>query len=721
MAFSNATSTPPAFDTPRFRVAGRFAILLAVVGLSAGSAWSQATQPTCLFNASAVTARAEGYTERVGDITVTCTGGTAAAAASLTMFVSLNTPITNRLDANGDATGITFTGTGAGVSVGALRVSLPSNLSLNAVNYTIPTPSSTPVVMTLSGLRVAFASLTGSPFVSASVVGVGGIFNSSVQLVIATGGPSLLSSVLSNGVPCAGSPLPATLDFATFAATSSSSTLRVTEAVAAAFSPKFASDDSGTRLVVKLTGYGPGVRIFVPDAIVGNSGTSSTSGGAFYSTAGPGTYTPAANQLLLARVAGADANGGSGSPAFSAPAIVTTFSTMTELTVTNGAAQVIYEVLDSNAGVQESAHIPVFIVVPATTCPSTLTPTLSATLGPVSTVKIATATDPIPRFAATTPGSDCTVLSDCNAPYYPKLSVDETPITLTGTSLGDTRSATVRVGNTGTGLLAWNATVAYGSGTNWLTVSPSSGANNLTLQVIANSSQLAPGTYTATVTVSAGVYGSGVIPVTFTVGAVGVVIQNVGNAASFLYGTVAPGSYAVLYGLNMGGQNVSVTFNGLAATLVYKSATQINLIVPATLAGQQGASVIVTADGLVSNTFTVALALNAPGIFTPGIVNYTGGQVNTVTNPAARGEFVTVYLTGLATPVSGAVTVNLGGLTNLIPTYAGAQGTFPALNQVNITVPASLPATPNPVLMQVCIPGTLGQQICSNAVSLYIR
>ena len=70
--------------------------------------------------------------------------------------------------------------------------------------------------------------------------------------------------------------------------------------------------------------------------------------------------------------------------------------------------------------------------------------------------------------------------------------------------------------------------------------------------MIANPAMLQPGTYTATLTVSAGsVRHRDVVPVTFTVGPLGVTVQNVGNAASFQYGTVAPGSYAVLFGLNL--------------------------------------------------------------------------------------------------------------------------------------------------------------------------
>jgi uncharacterized protein (TIGR03437 family) len=352
-------------------------------------------------------------------------------------------------------------------------------------------------------------------------------------------------------------------------------------------------------------------------------------------------------------------------------------------------------------------------------------PALSASVAPVSTVITATAADPIPRFKAVTPGSDCTQIGDCNANYFPSLTVDTTPINLSGASLGNRQSATFVASNSGGGVLTFNAAVTYpsGSGT-WLTVTPASAQNFANLRVDADPAALQPGTYTATVNVNATgscVVCAAAVPVTFTVGAPGVTIQNVGNAASFQYGTVAPGSYAVLFGQNLSGTSVGVTFNQIAATIVFSSATQINLIVPAALAAQAAADVVVTVDGKLSNSFRVGLALNSPGIFSNGIVNFADGAGNSSADPVARGSFAIVYLTGLSIPVTGQVTVNIGSQTNLIPAYAGVQGTFAALDQVNIVVPSILPAAPNPVPLAVCIPGPTGQPVCSNAVNLYVR
>src|SRR5262249_46214380 len=157
--------------------------------------------------------------------------------------------------------------------------------------------------------------------------------------------------------------------------------------------------------------------------------------------------------------------------------------------------------------VTESAQIPVFVAAGPEVCPAAVTASISARIAPVSTVSIATASDPLPRFVSGTPGSDCQTLNDCGASYYPVLTVDTAPVQLTGNSLGGVQSAYVRVGNTGPGRLDWSTSVSYESGSNWLTVTPSAGANGVTLQFIADPAALKPGTYKASVTVSAGIYG----------------------------------------------------------------------------------------------------------------------------------------------------------------------------------------------------------------------
>ena len=688
-----------------------------------GSVFGQT--PTCSVNATTPVVHAEGLAEKIGDITLFCSGGAANASVSLYAYVTLNANVTNRLDNNGNPTGITVTLTGGGLTSPGTQQLAGNTFSVAALSYTVPAVPAAPVSIVISGIRVAAAALPASAgaLVNAAVVIVGANTVVPPSFPVATTSPTLQFSLINNGVPCLGSPLPPTLDFATFATTSLSSVIRITEASVAAFQAKDATSDTGFRVLVSLSGYPAGSRVFVPDFLAGNDAGVPTSAGNFNSTINGGTYT-ALGQLMLVRVNGADAKGSGGT--VTAPPLGITLNTVSEVTLTGGSGTVVYEVVDSNPGQIESAQLPLFLVAPGTTCTGvTPLPNLTTAAAPVSTVMVGTATDPIPRYVSTAPTSDCPHFNDCSASYFPTLVVDTTPITYSGASLGSKVGSIVAVVNGGGGILGFTTSVVFDpTASGWLTATPaigqSTGANNANVQLVADPSALQPGTYTAIVTINAGVFGTASIPVTFTVGPVGVTIQSVGNAASFQAGTVAPGSYAVLFGRNLGGTNVAVTFNGFPATVVYASPTQINLIVPAAVASRAAADVVVTADGKPSNTFKVAIAPNAPGIFGNGIVNFVGGAGNAAATPVTRGDFVVVYLTGLATPVVG-LTVNIGSLTNLIPSFAGAQGTFAALDQVNIAVPASLPATPNPVPLTVCVPDPFGTPVCSNAVNLYVK
>ena len=661
-----------------------------------------------------------GLTEKTGDIVLTCTGGTSGTVATAQIFVGMNTNITNRLDANGRPTNITVTSSGAGVTSDAPTLSSNTTIQITNARYTVPTPNSTPVAIRISGIRVAVAPIANGSTpvtVNATIVAVGvNLPNGQQTVTAAIGTKTLLASVLNNGIPCAGT-YPDTYDWPGFiAAATSASVVRVTEATPNGFAAKDASTDTGTRIVVKLSGYGTGVRLFAPDALVGNSGTAATSAGQFGATAAGGTYAP--GSLLLSRVNGADANGNGGTPAGTIPGAATSFTTASELTVSNGTAFVVYEVLDSNANLSESVQVPVF-VVPFNGCGNSPNTSLSVSVAPVSQVTTATATDPIPRYVPDTLNPDCQLNGDCNAGYFPVLSVNTTPINLTGASLGAAVSGFIDVANNGGSQLNFTATISYQSGSNWLSVTPAVASNTTRVIVRADPSTLSPGTYKATVTIDGGSAGSATVPVTLTVGPAGVTIQATVNAASFIPGAVAPGSYVALFGVNLAGTRVDVTFNGLPATVAYDSAGQINAIVPASLAGQQGASVVATIDNQTSQPFIVKLSPNAPGIFDPGIVN-PDFTVNTSAKPATRGGIIQIYLTGLSVPVSG-LTVTMGDRTGLFPLFAGAQPTYQGLDQVNVTIPADLSATNGFVPVSVCVQGTDGTPVCSNSIKLYVQ
>ena len=81
---------------------------------------------------------------------------------------------------------------------------------------------------------------------------------------------------------------------------------------------------------------------------------------------------------------------------------------------------------------------------------------------------------------------------------YPPTGADEQDFSLYGSA-----SQSVTVTNAGTGPLAWTATTSTLAGGNWLNVSANSGSAPSTISIIADTTNLAPGLYTGTITFSA--------------------------------------------------------------------------------------------------------------------------------------------------------------------------------------------------------------------------
>ena len=177
-----------------------------------------------------------------------------------------------------------------------------------------------------------------------------------------------------------------------------------------------------------------------------------------------------------------------------------------------------------------------------------------------------------------------------------------------------------------------------------------------------------------------------------------------------LYGTgLAAAAKSALppYPASVGG--VSVTIGGLQAPVYFVSANQLNVLVPYGVTGSS-ATVVVTNNGVQSNTVTVPLAGTSPGIFTldssgtsDGAILHGDYSLVNAASPAKKGEIVSMYLTGLGAltnPVAdgfGATAVNaaktplqvlVNGLTATV-SYAGLS-VLPGLYQINFQIPAIL-------------------------------
>jgi uncharacterized protein (TIGR03437 family) len=455
--------------------------------------------------------------------------------------------------------------------------------------------------------------------------------------------------------------------------------------------------------------------------VAGSSALVPTAGGDLGVSQAVGQYVPGSGSLLLVRVQGADATGAGGIP-LSAPLGFgpVLLDSVNEVPLTNGSGYAVYEVADTNPVVLESAQFPTFVSVPNATAAAVAQEKIS--YAPVSAVMSASMTAPVPRFTAPPPPSDCTVLNDCQASYFPKLSIDPTSIQLAAIAGGAMTNGPgyIPIQNSGGGIMNWTALVSYATGSGWLTLDYTSGENNGSVRVWpVVPVSLAAGTYQAKIVIDAGpLAGNVTIPVTLTVQAAAVLppptppvvtVTAVVNAANFAVTPLVPGSLGTLFGANLSGKSVSVTFDSNAATLLYAGASQINFQVPVSLGSKTSATLVVTVDGSSSAPLTVALAPVWPAIFADGILNQNNTE-NKAGSAANAGSVLQIFATGI--PASATVSVQIADRKNLIPLYAGVAPGLTGVQQVNVAVPADLA----PAATQLIVCATAGsQQACSAA------
>ena len=280
---------------------------------------------------------------------------------------------------------------------------------------------------------------------------------------------------------------------------------------------------------------------------------------------------------------------------------------------------------------------------------------------------------------------------------------------------------------------------------------PNTGTFNLT--VTANPLNLNAGqTYNGSITLAGTgtATGSTIVNVTLAVSAPLPAITKVTNAASYATGAVSPGEIISIFAdpsgshpigptpavplssttcpspctnlpTTMGGVQVIFLPQGIAAPLTYVGATQINCVVPYEVqTAGSNLSVEVKYLGQASNAFVLQTAATAPGIFTSNQsgtgtaamgqtdLNGTYQGVNSSSNPASPGWYLTFYVTGegfIPSTVTGSVTSTttvkppLGPPTVLIDGlpaggfyfyYAEANGFVSGLMQVNVQIPTGI-------------------------------
>jgi uncharacterized protein (TIGR03437 family) len=666
----------------------------------------------CDVTSSPQMLRPEGLSERTGDIVVNCSG-TPGQTVTVNVTLSSTANITNRLLTNG-AIDLQVTEDGA-QTTGVVQLTSNTSVNINGLRLTIPASGTTG--LTISNLRVNATQLNGGfEQVNIGVSNGSLALNHSLATVGLSGSPTVYATVATYSATRPAS-VPATLTIGNFFSNQNPFfSTRVTEGFPAAFTPAGSTTSNGLRLIVQYAGYPAGAQLFVPDAIAGSSTTTPTTAGDFGGAQTGGTYTAApGGTLLLSRVKGADANGAGGTPVFSAPTAGSSSVSLTsvsEVPLTDGAGYAVYEVLDANSSITESAQIPTFIAVPGGIIAST---SGSVMLAPISNVGLASTDAPIPRFVLGTPSGDCSVLGDCNAGYFPHLAVSPMQLQFTASASGSRPPQQfITVSNSGGGSMAFKVTTTYQSGSGWLTVDPQSGTDFTQLRLTADASKLAPGTYNATLVIDAGPSaGSKTVQVTFTVTSAVPVISAITNAADFKAGAaIAPGSIATAFGSLLNGANPMLYFSGMQAQIFYDSANQINFLVPSTLTGATAQGTVII-EGQASTPITIQLTPVAPAIFRPGILNQDS-TVNSLSMPAVTGTIVQVFATGVLPPSGvGTVTAKIHDRDYLVPLFAGPAPGFLGLQQINVVVPEDLPTTVSEIKICTQLTSDAASRVCS--------
>lgn len=292
----------------------------------------------------------------------------------------------------------------------------------------------------------------------------------------------------------------------------------------------------------------------------------------------------------------------------------------------------------------------------------------------------------------------------------------------------------------------FTASIADATCSDFLSATPLTGTTPATISVSMKTTGLAAGTCTGTINLAAAGLASAAVKVTVTITSMPVPetasISAIVNGASYAAGAVAPGEIVTVYGSNFGTSTlvrgsftngklattlngVQLTFDGVAAPLLYLQNGQLAAVVPFEVAGKTEPSVQISGRGQQSTALKQTVAAATPGIFTTNssgsgqatAVNQTG-TANGSGSPASRGSAVSVYLTGAgqldpagtsgavatasaAQKIAATVTATIDGQPATV-TYAGAlPNSIQSMYRVDLLVPRAAASGNVPLLITI--------------------
>jgi uncharacterized protein (TIGR03437 family) len=219
------------------------------------------------------------------------------------------------------------------------------------------------------------------------------------------------------------------------------------------------------------------------------------------------------------------------------------------------------------------------------------------------------------------------------------------------------------------------------------------------------------------------------------------VIGSVVNAASFQPG-IAAGGLVTILGTDLAGglgpfsittaivfgstrlpvdvpEIPTLSVNGIPATFLYASDTQVNFLAPANLPSGQ-ADISVTTYAGTSAAAKIQVNTYSPGIFFDAASGYgailiSGTSDVTQVHPTAPGDYLEIYTTGLgplnAQGRTATPQVVIGGLG--APVFYSGPSSTPGVYQVNVQVPPGVAEGKQPVSLSIA-------GVTSNTVSIQI-
>ena len=325
-----------------------------------------------------------------------------------------------------------------------------------------------------------------------------------------------------------------------------------------------------------------------------------------------------------------------------------------------------------------------------------------------------------------------------------------TPLSFTTSGGVSPASQTVGLSGSTSGQI-YKATASTVSGGAWLVVSPTDGTLPALLTVSISASivaNLAPGNYSGSIKLeSTGATNSPqTIPVSLVVGSLAPVLSTVRNSASYQSGPIAPGEILYIEGSAMGPSaltvatqnptwpttlsDVTVTFDGIAAPILYVMNNKLSVVVPWAISGRLSTQLVLKYLNQSSSPLNLQVTSVAPGLYTAdasgsgqaAILNYhLAGtvDVNSANRPIERNGAIAVYGTGggVTTPggVDGAVTpailyplnakvtafLGIAAQPLAVLYSGGAPGLLSGAIQVNLQIPADAPTGPQSLVILV--------------------